>query len=412
MSRVAEIKNLLGTAEFHTLQEMGAASPRFNLLAVIDQTVTENAWSRILAFLFDSRRNHGLYKRAILTWLKLVDCDRKIVAVGERKDTGCVVENEWGAFDKRRLDLLIRFVDRDGETRAVVGIENKVWSGEQPEQLSHYQTALCQTFRGIPKVLVFLSPEERNPTTIDAKNLDCPCHPCRYESLIELCRSLNRLSLGRDVRFLLQHLESYMRDQMIESERGITRAKRLIRKLYQQRRYRNALRMIRDHLPSVGSVAEKLETRVDRKFMEIAPAGTLRWLHWPVRGVSPQEIKLIPEELTQFTFKNRWAFQINFMLRSSRPVPDIGDEFTFIVAAWCPNEAARQAVKALLLPDSIGAWQAHGRWEAIWTGETHRLVDLDEADLRGLERIMVRGLKKTYPILKRRVLRLFPKRRK
>ena len=37
-----------------------------------------------------------------------------------------------------------------GRLIGVIGVENKVWSGEQPKQLSDYQDALCEHFPGVP----------------------------------------------------------------------------------------------------------------------------------------------------------------------------------------------------------------------------------------------------------------------
>jgi PD-(D/E)XK nuclease superfamily len=68
-------------------------------------------------------------------------------------------------MERRRLDILIKLLDRHGRLIGVVGIENKVWSGEQHNQLKDYQTALCDVFCGVPKILLFLTPDERAPMT-------------------------------------------------------------------------------------------------------------------------------------------------------------------------------------------------------------------------------------------------------
>ena len=43
--------------------------------------------------------------------------------------------------------------------RSTIGVENKVWTGEQGKQLSDYQKALCDGFSGVPKFLIVLTPD-------------------------------------------------------------------------------------------------------------------------------------------------------------------------------------------------------------------------------------------------------------
>ena len=63
-------------------------------------------------------------------------------------------------MERRRLDILIKLLDGRGHLIGIIGIENKVWSGEQHDQLKHYQAALYP-FPTVLKILLVSTPDGR-----------------------------------------------------------------------------------------------------------------------------------------------------------------------------------------------------------------------------------------------------------
>jgi len=136
--------------------ELPMVSDSFNLFDLVEDAVCENAWSRIIGFLFDSSGNHGLGLKPLTLWAadNLPGDFRDLT----QRATGSSCDLEWGTFEGRRLDILVRLLGESGDLIGIIGIENKVWSGEQPNQLCDYQHALVQAFPPVPKVLVFITP--------------------------------------------------------------------------------------------------------------------------------------------------------------------------------------------------------------------------------------------------------------
>ncbi|MBK6345595.1 MAG: PD-(D/E)XK nuclease family protein [Bacteroidales bacterium] len=46
---------------------------------------------------------------------------------------------EWKTESIRRIDILLKIIDKQGNTKAVIRIENKVDSGEQRNQIKDYR---------------------------------------------------------------------------------------------------------------------------------------------------------------------------------------------------------------------------------------------------------------------------------
>jgi hypothetical protein len=179
-------RELLASPAWREISRLPVVTDTFNLFSILDHAVCENSWSRVLGFLFDSREGHDLGMRPLWTWLSSLKLGRfaRLAQQAFASSTSC----EWVTGENRRLDILIQLLDEGGRTKAVIGVENKVWSGEQREQLSDYQMALCEGFRNVPKLLIFLTPDKRAPLTSHA-NESCDCHPCSYTSLVTMAVS-------------------------------------------------------------------------------------------------------------------------------------------------------------------------------------------------------------------------------
>jgi len=218
MNALQSLERLTLTADFRKLALINPKESGFNLIKMLDATITENAWSRVLAFLFDGRSEHGLGSLPLERWCHIFNCRRDVTdLIGKGSHVTPIAEVEWGTSEKRRLDILIRLSDDKGKLRGVIGIENKVRADESEDQLGHYQRALASEFPQIPKLLVFLTPTGRLPVTADLSEKMCPVDAVDYATLRQLFQQLPReQSVTEDLARLLRSLSEYVCKEIIK----------------------------------------------------------------------------------------------------------------------------------------------------------------------------------------------------
>lgn len=207
---------ILQTSEFQKLKEIPDERQQFNLFALLDDSIDENSWSRFVTFLFNSKEKHGLGISPFQSWWDLVEPTlpadkRTLFQFG--KDFETHTKFNLPTLEGRYLDILIE-VKKSNEIRAVIGIENKVDAGEQPNQIRDYQTDLCKRYVSCPKVIFFLTPDERESKTQDSENRECPCVSCSYKSLVEMCGKTIPRSQG-EVEILLSSMSAFLKREIL-----------------------------------------------------------------------------------------------------------------------------------------------------------------------------------------------------
>jgi hypothetical protein len=388
-------RELLASPAWREMSCLPIVTDTCNLFSILDHAVCENSWSRVLGFLFDSNEGHDLDMRPLRIWLSSAKAGRftRLAQQAVASSTSC----EWGTGEMRRLDILIKLLDQGGRLKAVIGIENKVWSGEQWEQLSDYQKALCEHFRGVPKLLIFLTPDKRVPQTSDA-NESCHCHPCSYTTLVTMCKQLQRHA-REDVKLLLSSLGGFINRKIVMESLMSQRTEKIVRKLYQNKQHRQILETIFEHRPTLQKVRGEIEKSVKDYVARSKTGGEWWYSQWPMRADSPPEMKIGFD--AHGDPKDR--FGIEYMLRCPNHDPFIGDSFTMLIAAWCNTNAAKRRVQDLKirLPRRVTHnFKNWASWHVIWEGDTYRLQDLGERDAKNLARLVVDTIKKTYrPLL-------------
>jgi hypothetical protein len=131
----------------------------FNVFDFIEPD--ENKLSDVLAWLLDPEENHGqggLFVGLLLKRLNLCSEATKTVKAKVHREAPTFGTEKY----RRRMDVLV-------EAGALVVIENKLDSPEQPEQVKHYLEYLdrCTNGRPTKSVLVYLTPNGRKPTSLD-----------------------------------------------------------------------------------------------------------------------------------------------------------------------------------------------------------------------------------------------------
>jgi len=148
---------------------------RFSIFSVIGE-LSEAEVSKILAHLLDPRGTHGQGDKYIELFLRMLSqnyktrqndfasyiCPPEKVLAGSEPLSIAEVKTEDQTEANRRIDITIQI----GEF--IIGIENKLWAGEQKNQLSDYWKSLTKGSNGNNAVLVFLCVgKDRVPESID-----------------------------------------------------------------------------------------------------------------------------------------------------------------------------------------------------------------------------------------------------
>jgi hypothetical protein len=403
------IKRLISSEQYRALQGL---KPQFNLFTVLNDAMHENAWSRMFAGLLDSTLPHELGVAMLREWLSEVANENPsnpgkvsplLLLISPNGSIKVSVEHSTP--EGRRIDILIQILDPQRQTVGVIGVENKLDSPEQPTQVSDYQTALSGSFSGIPRLLIFLTPDRRAPKTA-ADSLDCPCLPTSYRTMVDACR---KLSAGGspEVKLLLECLSREIEETVLGESRMTAKASALVLELWSDPEHRKALRLISELLPTPRRVwEEKLLDQVRDRLSQAGSKMEPDILTFYPQGASPREIKVwCGSEFGDRT--EELGFHVCYMLHSDDRIPDIGSTFIVRLMAWCDSSKGREFVKSLALERAFpksGERKSWAKLEGLWTGGSYSLQDLGTRDLVGLSTLLVDSVKETYPIIAKRIL--------
>jgi len=397
------INNLTETTEFKKLQELGLlihdTQRQFDLLSVYKELIDEMAWSRLFAYLLDSTQNHGLGQSAFRKLLEIIP-ELKVFSksLPADKDTETLCVTEWKTENSRRIDILIKLTDKKGTIKAVVGIENKVDSGEQNDQVRDYQKSLIKAFPRIPKVLIYLTPDGRITETAD-DDLSCPALSVSFNSISVVCEQIQTKTTGQGQIFLSvlkNHIDKLTNNQIMEKE-----ALQLIKKLYQDPAYRQAIKLISQYSPNTRSVFDDISKRLGKSKVLPFTIDKNSVVYYPEKSSNPHEFKLYIPELCEIVQNKR--FDPIYMLHCENENPDFGDIFTLRIALWYydfkgkDRSSLREKVSSnFAFPNSLGTDIHWSKWICIWTGNSYKLSDLGEKDVEGLTALLTNGIKQTY----------------
>lgn len=140
------------------LSELTRALSEFNIFEAIGVRRQELRHSDLLAFLLDPLQPHGLSDGVLRSFFTIVARSASVgVDVTSADLTSTTVQREW-----RNIDIVI-----DARPSLVCAIENKIDSGERSTQLRRYRELMQREFRGVPCILVYLTPGRVEPSESD-----------------------------------------------------------------------------------------------------------------------------------------------------------------------------------------------------------------------------------------------------
>jgi len=406
MNETVLINKFAETSEFKQLQSVGLQihdnQRQFDLLSVYKELIDEMAWSRLFAYLLDSTQNHGLDQATFRKLLQQIpDLKQFVKSLPSETKTKTICVTEWKTETSRRVDILIKLIDKKGKINAVVGIENKVDSGEQNDQIRAYQKSISIAFPKIPKVLLYLTPDGRLTETGD-NDIKCPCFPVAYDIVSKVCEQINS-SIDGQGHIFLSVLKNYI-DKLTNTQIMDKEALQLIRKLYKDPEHRQAIKLISQYSPNIRSVFDDLALKLNNSKVLPFPIKHASIDFYPKTSPNPHEFKIYIDDLRDIVDSK--VFVPSYILHCENSNPDVGDIFTLRIAILYSNfkgrdVASRQSIRdkvqnGFSFTNSLGTNKHWSQWICVWTGNSYKLTDMGDNDVKGLKALLTKGIKDTY----------------
>jgi hypothetical protein len=328
---VRHIKELLST-----LGKLNRASEDINLWSLLDD-FKETSFSRLLAFLLDSTREHGLGNSFFRAWTKAIQKKYKI-CLTRRSLYHTKAYVEWPADNHRRLDVLIKGYSPNGkEFLFVIGIENKINAEESKAQLSDYQAALEKQFPRVPTVaLFFLTPNGRAGWTCD-RTSKCKCFDVSYSTVSDACAAAK--TQNRATTILVKHLAAFIDGSMLGG--NVHKSRQLKQLISSKPAYLEAAKHIRRYGNST-TIRNVMYEKVLPRLRDTLGETHISW-HWPQETSRPKEFNFLSQTTKTIKIEER-RHTIYYMLYSDSDEPDVGDVFTVHVVMQS-DEAVSTKVK-------------------------------------------------------------------
>jgi len=400
--------SLTKTPEYKELQNL---VDDFDIFSIFDSALEDNSWKHGLAFLFNSRKGHGMGPAVFREWLSQAATQgpeplkHLIARLGIDDDCDFRTMNNLQA-GPRSLDILVEIIDQAGNLKAVLAIEDKSGSGGGYDPLLDYQQAIAESYPNVPKLLIYLvnypvwrgEPEPRF----------FPCVSCQIDSVVKTCEKLESAAPG-NVRLLFSSIRTHIERRLLGRKKMDEQAREIIQRLYQRREHRQAIRLISQFAPTIRAMVEDMHNVVRHALAElpqlIRPEGNIVWSFFPKGAVSPKEIKIEFSEMTTRT--DGQGLTIVYVLDCDNNEPDVGDTYTVRLMVWWHEEVARQKLQMLnfraYLPAPLAKPEGWANWEPIWVGNSYRLEDIGEKDTQGMSAILVDAIAKTYSRIRDRI---------
>ncbi len=274
-------QNLRSLERDERLSRLDRFVPPLQVIGSLGVGRDEVAHSRLLAALLDPRRHRGAETMLHSLLRGILRLQNPVGSTGERIRT--IVDETWTRVDVRREFKFIDIVLQIASSRhtVVVGIENKIDSGEEEEQLGRYQKALQRAYPGHAALMVFLTPTGREPTTAIPHH-SVPTVSVGYDLFVKAAEeALREAEPGSRDEHALSEIVAHLKENILGED---TKVKELVRDLW--RSHGKALRLAMEHRPRLEDIRELYEALLRERFGNDAYT-----YYWPPRG-EPREIKM------------------------------------------------------------------------------------------------------------------------
>ncbi len=236
------------------LQELKAKLAEFNIFEAIGVVRQEIRHSNFLAFLLDPSQNHRLDDIFLKQFLKqvLLETDNPTDPINHADIDITDLRDAEVSREKHYIDILIH----SRQNKLVCVIENKIHSGERPNQLKKYEETINRHYKDCQAIFIYLNPEGSPPSETNWRIYD-------YYKVVEIIDSIcinDKSTLGADIYTLMTHYSTLIRRHIVSD----SEIAELCRKIYFK--HKQALDLIIEHRPD-------LQSQIDENIRELLYQG-------------------------------------------------------------------------------------------------------------------------------------------
>lgn len=401
MKKTASLDEILSHSE---IVELGInesilieLNQELNIFSHFEGIFNENVWTRIFAFLLDSKSKHGKGIDIFNHWIDIVSKERNELSelfINKLSTRAHSIHTkiEWSTEHGRRVDLLIKISDESGSIIGVIGIENKVNSAEQEAQISDYQKSIQSVFPNIPKIILYCTPDGRESKTSIKEYTDCPCLSISYLSFQAICSNFSKDTEG-ELQLILKSTDRYLKMILAKEKRRI-----LLEKTFDDSLPFNERNKYSPVLPFFN----KFEIFLRQNHKLLFKGG--------FKTFSTNELDVFVEELRS---PDNMMVPC-YMLHSDKKEPRIGDYFVVRLMIHSKRihklkvkdkqPILNDILEKMKIPNSRNEPKHWDPWVNIWTSEKYQLIDMDEQDMRNMLQLLSKSIDTTFTQLKEKYL--------
>lgn len=398
LKKSAQLSEVLNDTQINDLENVDRILKKykhqFNLLDYFEDLFNENVWTRIFAFVLNSEEKHLLGNTVFNYWTEQISQEQKkfknlFLDKLDKLPEKIIAKTEWATAEKRRIDLILELNDSDGNLIGIIGLENKLDSSEQEEQLSDYQKALSATFPFVPKIILYCTPNGRASETAIKNFIDCPCLPINYSSFKNVFEHFSKLTEG-EIQLIFNSTHNYL-----EIMQAREKKREILSSIYdpslpfnERNKYSPLMTFFNDLYAYFKAY---------RKFpFDDATLGTF----------STNEIKIFVEEL------RKPKLVPAYLLHSSIKEPRVGDYFVVRLMIHSKiihkmkvkdkQPILNDILNYMQLPNTRNEPKHWDPWVNIWTSNKYQLVDLGETDIKNMLKLLEDSMDQTYSQMKKK----------
>ena len=209
------LRSMLRHPDFRRLR---TRSERFRPMEALGIAHREHSHSIFLAFLLDPDGKHGLQDRFLRDFIALA-ADSQPLTHGRENSLPLTAELAINPDkvhihrERHNIDILIDCLPQG----PVIGIEAKIWAGEQDRQIERYQNRLASVYAARQGLMVFLTLDGRKPDT-GVEDHEVPCVCIQWAAIAELIDGLLGSGENDDVRPFIQEFSKHLKELTMGSE--------------------------------------------------------------------------------------------------------------------------------------------------------------------------------------------------
>ncbi|WP_052455717.1 PDDEXK-like family protein [Bhargavaea cecembensis] len=234
------------------ISKLEGENEEINIFETLGVVHKELQHSNMIGWLLSPKENHGLGDVFLRTFLCRVAGDF-VADLTDEEETALNLGSFTCRKEYRQMDLLLT---SDTE-RAVIVIENKIWSGESEHQLGKYLRQVKEEFKDYHQLCLFLTPDGRPPS--DQVNWI----GISYEDILEVLEEtleIQERQISPDAKSILRQYIQTVRKHIV----GDAKLKKYCQELYFK--HRKAFDLIFEYKPDLArEISDALQKELHGK---------------------------------------------------------------------------------------------------------------------------------------------------